>query len=176
MPKNNFEQSDTGNWNVAAKFTDVKIMNWLAKADDMEVVAIFGVYDFEDEFQIDEQLKKIARIRALKRLRHILDMVVNNTKFAIRKKEDKETFTKYLETLKKIKDTMGCVEDKKTIRNKTIIDIHEKNFSQYLDILVQMKAEINEPLNRADLIFTHREEFDPKKAKQDMLKNLAEEG
>lgn len=172
-----FEISETGNWNVAADFSKLKIMKQLYLADEYETIATFGAEDLFEELTADDNLKTISRLRALKRLLKTLQMIINNTKFAV-KKQDKEPMKKFLEQLNKINEAMPLIEsesyNQKTGRYKT--EIIETHFSKVLNSLIQIKSEINEPLNRADLIFTHTEEFDPKAAKEAIKKLLTETG
>lgn len=166
MPKNDFEKSETGNWNVASDYAKYKIMKWLAEADDMEMVATFGVYNFEDSFYLSQTAKAQARIKALYRLRKILEMIINNTRFAIKSNTDKDLLKRYSENLDLISKGIKNVEQVRRDRNKKIIEIKEEIFSKYLDILIDIKSGINQPLNNADLIFSHSEEFDPEAYKK----------
>jgi len=179
MPKKSdfFEPSETGNWNVAADFTKLKIMKLLYEADQYEIIATFGTSDLVEEFMINDHMKSLARMKALRRLLKALQMTINNTKFAV-KKQDKDKMKKFLDTLKKIEKVLPALQKK--VSNQKIgqvtASIHEENFEKVLNHLIQIKSDINEPLNRADLIFTHMEDFDPKAAKDAIKKGLTEVG
>jgi hypothetical protein len=175
MPRKDFEASETGNWNSAADYSKVKIFRWLAEADEMEMLATYGTSSFEEDFMFNEETKVKARLLAIEKLRKVLSMIIKNTSFAI-KAGDKESFEDYEKRLNIMKDGLLNVKKVTTMRNKKIVKIDEKLFDKFLNILIEIKSNLNEPLNKADLIFTHREDFDPKKFKKEMLEHLTDEG
>ncbi len=179
MPKkeDSYGTSESGNWNVAADYTKFKIMKQLYMADEYEIIATFGTSEMFEEFQIGEDIKSVARLKAIRRLLKSLQMVVNNTKFAV-KKRDEETMKEYLKTLKKVENILPTLSKTKynAKLRKSMIEIQEENFEKVLNHLVSLKSEINEPLNRADLIFTHFEDFDPKAAKEQIKAEMTGKG
>ncbi len=172
MPKRDFDGSQTGNWNVALGYVEFKIMLPLKECDYYQEIAEFGTNDIIQEmFQFDDNpnMKNIARIKGLKRLLSTLLKLVGNTQFAV-KKQDTEKMKKFKENLELVKKALPRVESK-TFNQKdktTTVVIDEEIFQKLLDILIDIKNDINEPLNRADLIFTHREDFDVNKYKQNI--------
>ena len=181
MPNKDFvDMSESGNWNVAADFTKFKVMKPLYDADIYEEIALFGTTDLIEEmvtFDNNPNMKNIARIKGIKRLLRCLSLLVSNTQFAVKKK-DKELMKKFKTDLEEVKKVLPFIEKKTTDqrKNTTTIMIEEDIFQKLLDILVNIKAKINEPLNRADLIFTSFEEFDPKKIKERTKEELINQG
>lgn len=180
MPKKNIDSidlSETGNWNVASDYTKLKIMKWLFFADEYEVIATFGSSDMLEEYEIDDKMQIMNRIKSLKRLVKTLELIIRNTIFAV-KSSDKATMTNSLKLIEKVKGiipvTYKLLTDPRS--HQTKYKIEEKKFEHVLDILIGIKTEINEPLNKADLIFTHREEHDIKKIKEALKKELIEIG
>lgn len=181
MPKKSFFDegivSETGNWNVAADYSRLKIMKQLYLADEYEIISTFGFSDFIDELNADMDVD-VLKIRGLKRLIKSLMMVIGNSKFAIRK----DPFKKKLEDLRKEltrywKIIPTLFEYKINQRNKTKeLRLIQKEYDKALERVIEIKSEINEPLNKYDLIFTHHEDFDPKKAKEQIKKDLIERG
>ncbi len=52
----------------------------------------------------------------------------------------------------------------------------EKEYNKAINRVIDIKSEINEPLNKYDLIFTHKAEFDPKAAKAMIMEDLKKRG
>lgn len=164
--------SEYGNWNVAADYARLKIMKPLYMADEYEMVAEFGFLDMNDE--LINKLAGVddgsARITALKRLIKVLILVIDNTLFAIRGDSHKR-MKEFKEELKRIKELVPKLY---TIRRNektktTSMAIKEDLFKKVLDRVGEIKAEMNEHLNKYDLIFTHREEIDPSKIKESII-------
>ena len=86
MPKSEyFDSHETSNWNVAADYVKLKIMKPLYNADEYELIAEFGTSEMIQEYMVSDNIKNIARVKALKRLLKTLQMIINNTIFAIKK-------------------------------------------------------------------------------------------
>ncbi len=169
--------SDTGNWNVASDYSRLKIMKPLYMADDYETIATFGSSTLYEELQLNFNTD-VLKIKAFRRLLHTLIMLINNSKFAIKNKTDKEKLLKHRKELERIEKIVPILfRNKRNKINKTSeLEIHYEKYDPVLDIVVDIKAEINEYLNKNDLLFTDREEYDPKKAKEDFMKSLSQRG
>ena len=172
MAKTEVEQSETGNWNVAQKFTEGKIMRWLTLADEYEFLAEFGQIDIEEEIATPPDLLLLLRIKALYRLAKVLDLVCENSIFAIQNTKDKKQMDDYWKEILKAKTLIGAIQNQVQNRDKTRITINEEVFSKFLDLLTTIKKEMLEPMNRNDLIFIHKEQFDPKEYKQSLKDRL----
>lgn len=159
--KDRFEQSETGNWNVAGDYTKLKIFKLLYEADQLETIAKFGCLEIEEEFYMREDIQKSSRIKALKRLVFVLKLIIENTKFALKYKEDKESFINFYKDLIDLEEMLPSIEAQKIDKNKTKIEIYEEMFNKIFEKLIEIKKELLEPLNKSDLIFVHKEEFDP---------------
>lgn len=171
--------SETGNWNVAANYSLVKIMMPLANVDHYENIARFG---FDTMLEQVESLDAIPtdklRIIGFERLVCELMKIIDNSVFAMKKPKTKDTALKYRKVLEDIlKAIPQLVEIRTNQRNKTKeLKIIEPIFKQYLDITIGIKSAINEPLNKNHLIFTDKEEFDPQKYKEMVKKNAMVKG
>ncbi len=179
MPKGDDYEgiSETGNWNVASDFSKLKIMKNLYLADEYSNIAIFGtsslIEELENPYNVDE-----LKLRGFKRLVTCLILLIDNTVFAIRNKTDKESLETYRTILKrivKIYPTLSRVrqDQRRNIRELIII---EKEYSKVLDIILDIKTKINTPLNKAHLIFTDKEEFDPEEFKKKWKKDASTRG
>jgi len=180
MPKkeltDDYIVSDHGNWNVAADYSRLKIMKHLYFADEYETIATFGFVDFEEELTYSGNAD-FLKIRGFKRLIKTLLMIISNSRFAI-KEPERKTINGYAKELIKYGKVLNLLykyrrnQQKKT---KELVIIPEK-YDKALDRVIEIKTLINEPLNRYDLIFTHKEEFDPKKYKKGIKEGLTEVG
>ena len=179
MPKSSFFDegavSDYGNWNVAADYSKLKIMKQLYLADEYEIISTFGFSDFLDELSV-ETPTDILKIRGFKRLIKSLIMVIDNSIFAV-KKSHKKTLKDLRDELVRYWKIIPTLYDYKiNQRDKTKELKLKDDFDPALERVIEIKSEINEPLNAYDLIFTHKEDFDPAKAKEMIKKSLTEKG
>lgn len=170
--------SETGNWNVASRYSDEKIMDILIKLDMYETASEFGVLGLEAELTTFPKERIKIRLRSLTWFHHFLKLIIKNSKFAIKNKDDKEKMEDYLKELKELKPFLDQV--KKVSHNQKTktkeYNINEKPFNIILDKLSEIKSELNEQLNRADLIFVSPETFDPKKLKEQIEEEVTFSG
>lgn len=173
----NLDLSESGNWNVASDFSRIKIMKLLSELDDYEIVCEFGALDILEDFQISDEIKKLARIKALYRYAKTLRMLIGNTVFAV-KKEDTDKMNKWKKETNDLRKVIPSCE-KITINQrdkKRDVNIDESKFNFILDKLIFIKEELLYPLNKAELIYMFKEEFDPKKFKQQLKEDISEGG
>ena len=170
--------SETGNWNVAGNFVQEKIMRFLSDADKYEIIARFGVGEMLENFITTDEQRVAARIAALDWLYASLIMLINNTRFAIRPKDDKtmmeELKTALLSIEPHFKNISYSIYNQRTKKTRTIIN--EQKFKMILDTLVEIKQKINFPLNRSHLIFHYEEEFNPSDYKSSIKEKLKRTG
>lgn len=179
MPKkdgiDDFVISDHGNWNVAADYSKLKLMKPLYLADEFETIATFGFLDFYEETENAMNIDFI-KIRGFKRLINTLLMLINNSKFAVGKdKTILEGYEKELKKFQKITPLLYFYKRNEQKKTKELL-IKPEKYNLALDRIIEIKALINEPLNKHDLIFTHKEDFDPARAKQDIKERLTNIG
>jgi len=183
MPKKDEEDSvisETGNWNVADSYSKSKIMRPLILCDYYEDIATFG-YDsiIEELIGFNSPPNDMIKIKAMKRLLKQLIRVIDNCKFALKKPGTKDLILKYREDLIKlnkcvpnlVKINFNQIEGTRTIQIKS-----EELFNSFLDKISEIKSKINEPLNRNHLIFTDKEDFDPKAFKDKLKSRMVNQG
>lgn len=171
--------SDTGNWNVADKFSNVKIMLPLAKCEFYEDLAQFGYESFIDELVNWYQVPMdVLRMKGLTRLVKELLRLCKNTKFAMGKPGTKEELIKYEKQLTEINKILPVLHKTKfnQIRKTRELIIIPEKFDKVLEKVIEIKSKINEPLNKNDLIFVSKEEFDPKAFKKSIMARMAAKG
>ena len=169
-----YNQSESGNWNVAAQYSSSKIMRNLYLADEYSNIAIFGYSSLVDELQ-NPIPKDVLMIKGFERLVNCLILIIDNSLFAVKK--DKEVLVEFKKKLKKVEALMPLLSEKVINHRKRTskIEVTDK-YKKVLDIVLEIKAGINEPLNKNHLIFTDKEEFDPKKFKNDIKERMRERG
>lgn len=182
MPKKDsdgsYNQSESGNWNVADDFSKVKIMTPLAKCELYEDIATFGYENFIDELINFNVPNEVARIKALERLVKELIRVCKNADFAMKKQGTKDKLKKHEKNLKLLMKLIPVVYAKRTnqANHTSHIIINEKNFEDLFGKILDIKSEINEPLNKNHLIFVDKEQFDPKAFKEQLKDRMINQG
>lgn len=171
--------SESGNWNVADKFSKVKIMLPLAKCEFYEDLAQFGYESFIDEIvNWYDVPMDVVRLKGLTRLIKELLRICQNTKFAMKKPGSKKELIKLekeLENIQKILPALYKVHVNTVKKTRDLRLIPEK-FDKVLSKVIEIKSKINEPLNKNDLIFVNKEEFDPKAFKKSIMERMANKG
>jgi uncharacterized protein (UPF0147 family) len=174
------EEVVSGNWNSAKLYADTKIMKHLIELDTLLEVAKFGTIDILEDFILDENTKTKARIQALRRFSNKLYMVLSNTRFALKSDKAKESFDVYLKIIERVEENFlgkGVVyTETKSINKVLSTKINENNFKKVLDILKQVKMDLLEPLNKAELIFRNYENEDPDIIKKRIMEDIISSG
>lgn len=180
MPKKDIDDSfilsEHGNWNVASDYSRLKIMKQLYLADEYETIATFGFIDILEESNTDVN-KDVLRLRGMKRLIKTLIMLIDNTIFAVKSKEKEKLDGLRKELLRFWKVVPSLHEYKVNQKEKTReLKLKDNLFNDALERIIEIKSEINEPLNKYDLIFTHKEDFDIKKYKDQIMQGAVDRG
>lgn len=178
MPKHldSIEVSETGNWNVADLYSKLKIMKPLALLDEYERIAEFGSKNPDEALMIPESMKAQLRYDALLRMAKELEILIRNSKFAVRTK-DADLMKKFFKEIQEIREMIPkAIEITTDLSQRKTMMIKEEVFQLILKALKNMADEIHSPLNRADLIFTSVEEFDPKVIKARMMEEIIHGG
>lgn len=181
MGKTDFQEiSETGNWNVAQRYSELKIMKHHALVDEYETLAKFGTSSFFDEmmYNIPEKQRDQVKIDSFKWLVHSLLMLIENSLFAMdRNKTEKNKLEISQTKLISIEDN---IEDlyKKTFNQikKTKSVKLLKGYKEKLKEVIKIKVELNEALNKADLIFTYKESYNPKEHKKRIFEEATTKG
>lgn len=174
--EDNYGESDSGNWNSAKEYSRDKISKLLVDIDMLLEICYFGTVTLPEEFLVDENMKTIARLKAIKRLRQKLRMLIGNTK-GVLKTKDRPQFDVWKAELMSIKTVIPMLE-RNQMRNGRIIRyaLDENNYEKILNILENMHEAMIQPLNENNLIFNPKENLDPQKAKEDMKKRMVLSG
>lgn len=183
MPKRDQDDgiiSETGNWNVADDYSRTKIMKPLLMCDLYEDIATFGYESIIDELiNFQAPPNDVIRIKAIKRLIKELIRLIDNSKFALKKPGTKEKILKYrryILSLEKILPRVIKINYNQIEHTKTLMISNEILFNQILEKISDIKSKINEPLNQNHLIFTDKEEFDPRAFKEKLKYRMIHQG
>lgn len=169
--------SDTGNWNVAAEYSKIKIMRPLEHIDHYENIAKFGSDTILEQLENYGQNLDLTKITGFERLVNEMIKLINNSLFALKKAQTRKTMEDLKKKLNKIKEIIPSLYEKKTNhRNRTSHIQLNKNYKIVLEEVLEIKSQINEPLNANHLIFTDKEEFDPKEYKRKIIEEATTRG
>jgi hypothetical protein len=173
--KDNLTEAESGNWNTAENYSQLKIMNLLAIADEYEELAEFGSLNLFDEIN-NKNFSEELKIRGFRRLINHLIRICNNSHFAL-KKAQQEKLEGFKTELKEIRDNIASYM---TIATNNINRTKElKILPEYyikLEKVSEIKKEINASLNEGDLIFIHKDNFDAKDYKKRIFQDAIERG
>lgn len=183
MPKkdssDSYMNTELGNWNVAARFAEDKIMKPLIKCDIYEDIARFGYSFFLEELEGMNQIPiGILKVRGFSRLLNELIRICRNTKFAMKKSGTKDKLIdlekKLMDIKKRLPSCYEVVHDK--INKIDVVEIKEEIFNLLLEKTSEIKSDLNNPLNNNHLIFTDKEEFDPVAFKNRIKERMINKG
>ena len=172
--------SETGNWNVADRYSKNKIMRPLNLCDYYEDVATFG-YDslVEELINYNSPPNDVIRYRAMVRLVKELIRLIRNTKFALKIGNSKKTALRYMKDLillqKSLPNLVRTSHNHVDHTSSTKINNYAL-FDRYLEKIAIIKSKLNEPLNKNHLIFTDKEEFDPRAFKKNNNDRIINQG
>ena len=173
--KDNLTEAESGNWNTAENYSQIKIMNLLAIADEYEELAEFGSLNLYDEITSKGMVEEI-RIRAFRRLINHLIRVCNNSFFALKSAQQNQ-LKSITEELKTIRDNVSnyfmIIND--SVNGTKRIKLHAE-FNVKLERVSELKKNINVYLNEGDLIFIHKDTFDAKDYKKRIFQDAIERG
>ena len=141
--------SESGNWNVADKFSKVKIMLPLAKCEFYEDLAQFGYESFIDELVNWYSIPMdVVRLKGLTRLIKELLRLCKNTMFAMKKagsKKQLEDIEKELKDIQKILPVLYKINYSNVKKTKEVRIIPDK-FDRVLEKVIDIKSRCEELL------------------------------
>lgn len=147
-------------WNIADGFTKIKILRILIQVDIDEEIARFGKKDDADI--IPDSMIPQRRVESFEKLIFHLDQLIGNCRFSIEKGEDEKLVNALRDRIKNVEDYSVGIADVlfNDITKEEQIKINEEHFKKCLNILRNIKDELNFPINRAGLIFRQSDEMD----------------
>lgn len=170
--------SEVGNWNSSANYAYEEINNPLKASTKYMDVALHGYVNFEESLYYIDLPKDVLRYEGLKRFVNELLKVITNSYAFFKVKGTKNTVDKCEKDLLKIREML-----KYPIVFKMKTDIHgnktivlNENFERVVDCVIQLKKKLLTPLNKNDLVFFNKEEFDPKEYKRRVIEDAISMG
>ncbi len=167
--------SDTGNWNVASDYSRIKIMKPLDYCDHYQNIARFGYDTMVEQLENYGIPLDTLKLIGFERLINELIKLCGNVKFAMKLSGTSDTLKEIEEKFKAILELIPVLHKITTKQKKKILTL-TGNYYKTLDIVIKLKADLNEPLNKNHLIFTNKEEFDPKAQKKKIMEEAMERG
>jgi hypothetical protein len=181
MGRSDYEDSisESGNWNMRQSYSEL-LFNIIQEAYYHEKVAEFGVIDDPRAMMMGQapQPREEVKIEGLRKFVFCIYQLIMKSKFAVTKNEDRLLLGKYEETINKMKPMIDSLY-KSSYNNVTKIrklTINEKAFSTFLQKCTELLSKIEEPLNRAELIFSPKDVHDPYAYKEHLKKRMLEKG
>lgn len=161
-----YEHSDSGNWNISSNYVE-EISRLLREANQYKEIAKYGFSDIISELNTKESDKTLLRKKGLEKYIYKLKDVIMYCWFAMRTSSNKTKFLDYHKDLEYIeKNWLIHIITKipQGYKNKSIIN--EPIFDFIFEKIEKIDREIREPMKEADLIFQHKETFDPNEFKK----------
>lgn len=179
--KDNLTEAESGNWNSAKEYAEKKIMNPLEMVDVYEEIAWFGTSDIISDLIMQNRgnvgLDEL-KFKSFQRLIHKLILICNNSDFALQTHSGSKTKLNSLRReLENIRDNLGKYAYIITDQTRGTKNLKLK--PEYMNVLKrvsEIKKELNTPLNEGDLIFIHKETFDPKAFKKRIIDDAVTKG
>lgn len=171
-----YNVSDTGNWNVASDYSRLKIMKPLDYCDHYENIARFGYDTLIEQLENFGIPRDTLKLIGFERLVNELLKICGNVKFAMKSKGTDEELEKIKGDLEKVRKIIPILSKTVTKMKKNMLVLNEEKYYKTLDLVIDLKAQLNEPLNKNHLIFTNKEEFDPKAYKKGILEGAKTRG
>lgn len=170
-----YNQSDTGNWNVASDYSRIKIMKPLDYCDHYENIARFGYDTLIEQLEHYGVPLDTLKLIGFERLVNELLKICGNVEFAMKVGGTSDALAKIKKKLIDVRSIMPVLSKTITKKKKQILILNQ-NYYKTLDLVIEIKAELNEPLNKNHLIFTNKEEFDPKAHKRQIIEDAKTRG
>lgn len=170
------EFTESGNWNAARTYSEAMIARFLIECQGYERLAQFGMEHPDEQYMMPPEMIKQRRLDAMRWYIDTLKTIIDNTFFALKLKGKTEAgkYYSFLETIEDLYEERVLIKSED--RGKHTIDIDEDRFKLILKNIKLIRRQLNMYLNQADLIFQHREEFDPVKLKQKMMDDMINRG
>ena len=171
--------SESGNWNMASDFVKINIVQVMIKCNSYEELALFGYDSILDELiNYDQIPNDYIKLVGLKRLIRELIKLIKNTNFSMKASGTKERVKEIESKLYRIEKVIPALytETFNQINKTKKIMIDYENFNKVLENVLNLKSEINDPLNKNHLIFTDKEEFDPSTFKNRIKDRIINKG
>lgn len=168
---------DTGNWNVAQSYAQIKIMKQLELIDIYERIAECGTNEFIEEFIIDEQTKNKSKLMGLDHMAFHLMVLIENTDFGLKEKYKIDTDSMYND-IKLLKESIPRARIEKINQRdkKRILTINYEVFNFIFERLRKIKMILNTPLNKSNMIFMNPEDLNEDELKEKYIDEIMSGG
>ncbi len=163
--KTNEKEMESSAWNFGRGYVFEVVLDIIKDVRKYRVLSLFGVATLEQDIYIqDINLKNQSRLMSLRRLMDSLKTLILFTKFNLKKKEHKETYTDNIERLKKISSKFSFLRSEIKSRGKIQLRINENLFGLIIEELDIMFDGILDILNQVGFVFKQEEIRNPETA------------
>jgi hypothetical protein len=171
-----YEHSETGNWNLSSPYVEY-LAKLFKEADEYKEIAKFGFSDILLDLNTRDIDKAVLRKRGFEKYIYKLKSIIAWSKFAIKEGNQQESFMNYYKDLEMIEsECLKNIMKTEYVGMKTRQVINEELFKINFDKVMDIDMNLREPMNKADLIFMHKETFDPHEFKKKVTERFAEGG
>jgi hypothetical protein len=159
-------------WNIADGYTKIKILRIIIQLDIDEEIAMFGRKD--DIEMIDPQSIPERRVEAFNKYIFHLKQLMGNCEFAIRDPINKTIFVNIKRRIENVEAVANGIADYmiNDVTKENELRINYDHFQKCFNSLMDIKNEINFPINREGLIFKQSDELDL----DDIMKDIEDGG
>lgn len=161
------EKKESEIWNLSKHYVYEMIMKPLIEIDYLDKIAVFGYSDiYSDVFVQNENLRTTARLKALPRELYMIRVLIVNSKFILKNKEQK-IFDTYYQRLLLISKNLWKLRQEQKRGNKVVqISILEPLFDKIHNEITELRINIMNSLNNVGIIFKLIEELNPEEFKK----------
>lgn len=158
-------EQDEQTFNVAGGFVILKILKPMVECDKYEMIAIYGTENMETSITLSPPERNYYRAEALRRLKDTLLVIIENTEFKIKGSRfiwNADNFRTYKTRLSLVSKYINNVtyENVNQLTKQKELLINEDLFDTILEILRDVKTNMNKEINESDLIFKQIEALD----------------
>jgi len=169
-----YEHSDTGNWNLSSPYVE-HLAKLFIEADAYNEIAQYGFTDIIMDLQTKDVDKVILRYRGLEKYIFKLKKIIMYSWFAMNSSTQKEKFLDYHKELQALEDeSLGNIIVKVQSGMKSTNSIDEDMFKLVFREVEKIDMTMRAPMKEADLIFMHKESFDPVEYKKKVIDSFKE--
>ncbi len=170
--------SETGVWNVANIYSEDMIFFHALWSDRSRMMARLGCLDPIEDAGLDEGVKLNYKVTGLKWFYMHLDLLISNSKFAIKDAKLNKNIEKLHDKLCKVHVCMKAIETKKINQkdHNDTIEVNEKLFDSCYDEMVIIFETLLPILYKENLIYQYIKKYDVKERKTLALERAIQEG
>jgi hypothetical protein len=169
-----FEHSESGNWNLSSPYVEA-LARMFIEASQYKEISKFGFTDILLDLNTNDKDKIQIRIRGFQKYIYKLKDIIMWSYFAMKSSGLKDKFKEYHTDLESIeKESIPNIITKEPNGTSFKQVINEELFDLIYEKVEEIDMKMREPMNQVDLIFMHKETFDPIEYKKKIAESFKE--